>query len=743
MNSYSGVIPVLGQPPMAPWAEVGTVQKMPLGVMQFFSNSYWGGCSAIYLQMPLNTELKVGTALAFDVETSFVASLMPAEANLGKAAALSANAVESSSTPQYGWAVTSGQFPLWSDASIAANTGIGVVAPGQGGALEAGFGFVSCRVTQPATTTITKFNTRTRLNSPIITVNNTDGWFVGLPVTGTGIPALAYITHLFPNGMDVQLSASCTVDGNTSAIGTYNNGDDFWNICTFNNIAMQSASGDVPPPEELTLLTTPVWNDNGDSTGFWDNIVFNLACYCGANRGPAPATYDASSFDYAAPPDPALLLSTTHTIQFPDPIFGTPITPGVGYSRICASVSGDPTGHYVDIERSANITGGEPVPVLDFDFGIQTGTSLPTGISLARAAYASDTRRYWAASGLLTSAGANIACNEWGAYQWGGDFEAQGLWIEPTVSGGALVTQSKNIALWAFLSELDTNMVVPDPKGGSVGCSMYPTAAAANHRANANPLTLPAGPGTVDVIFKPFTGTIGGVSFDFTTTGGSTIQVYARVDTIRKHVWSQYISAGAVTDFTNVSCGIRAVGDTGFYQAWCSFVSADSVETFNAYPCRPSNDVGDSITNWAADYLVDAACFYNMQVYASPTPINPIETAGAAILNVGDTVTTTGGLPVEIDTTTGTFVIDHDALGGTELLSSGGAPLLTTPASEYSGFYPATTALTYKPGASQIYHNGVAQTAGAALSFGADLTIAGSNKSCHIKRIRWFAEGMP
>lgn len=239
MNNYAGTMGVIGTPPLAPWAGIDTVKKLPLGTVMGFTDPYWGGLEAIYLQMPASQAVKVGGILSFDVATSFLAALMANTAILGKAAAICANGVASSADAQYGWGVISGQFPIWSNASVAANTGIGVVAAGQGGAVAAGKSLNGCRVTLPATTTVAKTSTQTRNGSPVIVVPNIDGWFVGLAITGTGIAASSVITAIANDGRTVTLNNNCTADGSVTATGTYNDGTNYWNVATFDRVTMQ------------------------------------------------------------------------------------------------------------------------------------------------------------------------------------------------------------------------------------------------------------------------------------------------------------------------------------------------------------------------------------------------------------------------------------------------------------------------------------------------------------------------
>jgi hypothetical protein len=236
--TWASVDGVVGSPPISFAGAPDTTQKMPLGTILSAVDPYWGGAEFIYLQMPLSTALKVGGVLSYDAATAFLAAQMANTAILGKAAALAVNVVASSASAQYGWGCISGQFPCWSSGTIAANTGLGIVAAGQAGTLAAGKALNGCRVTLPATTAVAK-TAKTVNGSPTLQVSTTDGWFPGIAVTGTGIPASTIISSLGVDGKTVTMSANATADGSVTVTGTYNDATNFFNIVTCNRLSMQ------------------------------------------------------------------------------------------------------------------------------------------------------------------------------------------------------------------------------------------------------------------------------------------------------------------------------------------------------------------------------------------------------------------------------------------------------------------------------------------------------------------------
>lgn len=233
MTTAASQYPLIGSAPIGNWFVPDTVQRHPLGSILAFNDPYFGGGEAIYLSMPTSTALRVGQVLAYDTASSFAATSVANTTLLGKQLAFLMNAVASNASVQYAWGVISGQFPVYSSASVAANTAFGIVAAGQAGALATGKAILNARITLPATTTVIKANTVTQNGSPVLKVQNTDGWFVGVSVSGTGI-VTSLITAIDPDNRTVTLASNASATGAVSATGTYNDATTFFNVATFN-----------------------------------------------------------------------------------------------------------------------------------------------------------------------------------------------------------------------------------------------------------------------------------------------------------------------------------------------------------------------------------------------------------------------------------------------------------------------------------------------------------------------------
>jgi len=230
---------VIGFQAVGNWFIPDSTQRQGLGTVLSVIDPFWGGQELIYVSFPASTAVKVGTTVV--VDTNFSATAVPNTANLGQPVAFVLNAVPSVAAVQYGWALVSGKIPAFSSASVAANAQIGIVAAGQLGANSAGKEIVGSKVQAAATTTVAKSNVVTQNGSPTIRASNTDGWFVGMAVSGTGIPASTTLLSLDPDNRTAVMSANATATGAVTVTGTYNDGTNFWNVLYVDRPTAQGA----------------------------------------------------------------------------------------------------------------------------------------------------------------------------------------------------------------------------------------------------------------------------------------------------------------------------------------------------------------------------------------------------------------------------------------------------------------------------------------------------------------------
>lgn len=232
MTSAASSSSFAGFQPVGNYFIPDTTQRHTLGTKLNVVDPYWGGQEVIYLAIPTSTALSVGSLVTWDNTDTIAAA--PNTANLGQPVAFCLNAVASNaSSVQYGWFVISGAFVSLAGASVAANTAFGITAAGKTGAIANGKQIVNARVQVAATKTVVKANSSTQNGSTVLKVTNSDGWFVGLPLSGTGIAGSTTISAISSDGTTVTMNNAATATGAVSVTGTYNDGSsNYWNTIT-------------------------------------------------------------------------------------------------------------------------------------------------------------------------------------------------------------------------------------------------------------------------------------------------------------------------------------------------------------------------------------------------------------------------------------------------------------------------------------------------------------------------------
>ena len=241
---FSPVDAILGVPPIQFSGLVAdaTPRVQPGNFLTAVDN-WWGAGEFIYAKAN-------GTIRAFGLcvctpvfdsalnSWSFNMTEVPNTANLGRMLAVAPMALTSG---QYAWFQISGLTPVNCSASVAADTTFGIAAAGQGGANSAGKQVLNSRVVAAGATTVVKANCTAANGSTQLQVPNSDGWFVGAYLSGTGIAAGTTVSNIDPSGRFVTLSAATTAAVDGSVTATYNNGTIFYNVAHINRPFAQGA----------------------------------------------------------------------------------------------------------------------------------------------------------------------------------------------------------------------------------------------------------------------------------------------------------------------------------------------------------------------------------------------------------------------------------------------------------------------------------------------------------------------
>ena len=166
------------------------------------------------------------------------ATEVPNTANLGRMLAVANLAM---TVGQYAWFQITGIISVNCQASVAADTTFGIAAAGQGGANSAGKQVLNARIVAAGATTVVKTNCTAQNGSTVLQVPNSDGWFVGAYLSGTGIAAGTTVSSIDPSGRFVTLSAATTAAVAGSVTATYNNGTVHYNVAHLNRPFAQGA----------------------------------------------------------------------------------------------------------------------------------------------------------------------------------------------------------------------------------------------------------------------------------------------------------------------------------------------------------------------------------------------------------------------------------------------------------------------------------------------------------------------
>lgn len=230
MTVAASQFPLIGSQPIGNYFVPDTTQRQPLGAIVAADDPFWGGGE--YMYGKANGTLSQGNACVWDASYQF--TQLANTANQARAVAFATYPMVAG---QYGWFKISGRCVANCTASVAAAASVGITAAGQLGAVTAGKQILGAISDQAATATITKANTQTRSGSPLLQVSNSDGLFVGLPISGTGIPASTYIGAISADGRtltmtqsDLATAQNATATGSVTLTGTMNDGTVFYNV---------------------------------------------------------------------------------------------------------------------------------------------------------------------------------------------------------------------------------------------------------------------------------------------------------------------------------------------------------------------------------------------------------------------------------------------------------------------------------------------------------------------------------
>lgn len=238
--AFSLLNPIVGTQPITYGSLPDTTARMKTGSIVSAYDPYWGGAEFVYARATSTIAqfaLCVMTPALVSGVYIHTAVAVANTANLGRSVYVACTAM---TTGQYGWFQATGLVPINGTADVAAATAFGITAAGQIGANTAGKQILNGIVILPSTTTVAKTNVSTIVGSTQLQVGDSNGWFYGAYLSGTGIAATTTVTDISPDGRTVTISLATTAATGT-VTATYNNATVYYNLCYIDRPFAQGA----------------------------------------------------------------------------------------------------------------------------------------------------------------------------------------------------------------------------------------------------------------------------------------------------------------------------------------------------------------------------------------------------------------------------------------------------------------------------------------------------------------------
>jgi len=211
-----------GNQPFNDWFAPDTTQRHPLGLRVTAVDEFWGFAEFMYIKSNdaiLKGSLVTwgGAAIALGVSTAFLGTLLPSTAGQGFPFGV---AMAPMASGTFGWIMLSGCAVYKTSATVAADTVVGIGAAGIVAANSNGKQLVGVRNTVSATGTNTAYANQTIGSSALVLPAGYAGFFLGMALSGTGIPASSLVAKLDPDGRTIYMgSAIGTIDKLATASG--------------------------------------------------------------------------------------------------------------------------------------------------------------------------------------------------------------------------------------------------------------------------------------------------------------------------------------------------------------------------------------------------------------------------------------------------------------------------------------------------------------------------------------------
>lgn len=205
-----------GPTPFNDWFTPDTTQRMQLGTVIQAVDPYWGYGEFMYIKS--NDAIIKGSLVIVGTFPTFLGTLLPSTASLGAPFGV---AMAPMASGTYGWIQISGCAVYKTSATVAADAAVGIGSAGMIGAYSTAKGMVNVHNLKAATATTT-VTAGTTTGTGVLTTGGYDGFFLGMALSGTGIPASTVVAGLSSDGRTILTGSAIGTfgDKNSTATGT-------------------------------------------------------------------------------------------------------------------------------------------------------------------------------------------------------------------------------------------------------------------------------------------------------------------------------------------------------------------------------------------------------------------------------------------------------------------------------------------------------------------------------------------
>lgn len=210
-----------GTQPFNDWFAPDTTQRHLLGYKVTAVDPYWG--LGVFMYVKSGDAILKGSLVAWD--EAYLGGLLPSAVTQGFPWGV---AMAPMASGTYGWIQLEGRVVYKTNATVAADGVVAVAAAGILGATATGKQLIGVRNRVPATGTKT-VTAQTETGTNVLKTSGYDGFFIGMALSGTGIPASTVVAGLSADGKTILTGSAIgtfgdknsTATGSITLTGTY------------------------------------------------------------------------------------------------------------------------------------------------------------------------------------------------------------------------------------------------------------------------------------------------------------------------------------------------------------------------------------------------------------------------------------------------------------------------------------------------------------------------------------------